>query len=271
MKEEELRCFSIRTGLHLSSCKMKKMLARALFRQLSMLAALCLIGCSGQSNTAREKRAPAQLDAVVPATPTASQTEGPGVGGELPVVLFLGDSLSAGYGLPEAAAFPALVEQKIIRAGLGFQVVNAGVSGDTSAGGLRRVDWLLRHSIAVLVLELGGNDGLRGVDLEDTQRNLQAIIDRFRGQNPDLRVVIAGMMIPPNLGSRYSQQFTSLYSELAGTNGATLIPFLLEGVGGVPELNLPDGIHPTADGHKIVADVVWKYLEPVLQSIPEES
>ena len=183
------------------------------------------------------------------------------------MVLFLGDSLSAGFGLPEAAAFPALVQQKIRQYNLDFQVINAGVSGDTSAGGLRRVDWLLRRSVAVLVLELGGNDGLRAVDLEDTRRNLQAIITRFRRENPELKVVIAGMMIPPNLGPRYSQQFQSLFPQLAKANDATLIPFLLEGVGGVPELNLPDGIHPTVEGHKIVADVVWKYLEPVLQSM----
>jgi len=250
---------------------MKKMLARAFLRQLLMLVLLSLIGCGGQSDATLERRDPAPADAEVAVNPRSSPSEGPGASRELPVVLFLGDSLSAGYGLPEADAFPALVQQKITRAGLDFQVVNAGVSGDTSAGGLRRVDWLLRRPIAVLVLELGGNDGLRGVDLEDTQRNLQAIIDRFRGKNPELRIVIAGMMIPPNLGPRYSRQFTSLYSELAETNRATLIPFLLEGVGGVPDLNLSDGIHPTAEGHKIVAEVVWKHLEPVLQSIHQKS
>ena len=249
-------------------CKMKKMLARALFGRFPMWAMLALIGCGSQPAVAPESRSPTPADARVEANePSSPPEESSSVGQDVPVVLFLGDSLSAGFGLPEAAAFPALVQQKIRQYNLDFQVINAGVSGDTSAGGLRRVDWLLRRSVAVLVLELGGNDGLRAVDLEDTRRNLQAIITRFRRENPELKVVIAGMMIPPNLGPRYSQQFQSLFPQLAKANDATLIPFLLEGVGGVPELNLPDGIHPTAEGHKIVADVVWKYLEPVLQSM----
>lgn len=186
--------------------------------------------------------------------------------GEQPVVLFLGDSLSAGYGLPADRAFPALVQERIDAAGLGYRVVNAGVSGDTSAGGRRRIDWLLRQPIAVLVLELGANDMLRGQDPAALRANLRAIIEKTRAAQPDVRVVLAGMRAAPNLGHDYLVAFEQSYAALARETGATLIPFLLEGVAGVPRLNQPDGIHPTAEGHRIVADTVWRTLEPILRS-----
>jgi acyl-CoA thioesterase-1 len=183
------------------------------------------------------------------------------------MVLFLGDSLAAGYGLQASQAFPALIQQRIDGLDWNFKVINAGLSGDTSAGGLRRIDWLLRGRIDVLVLELGGNDGLRGIDLASTRANLQGIIDKVKAKNPRVKIVIAGMMVPPNLGQEYTRRFQQMYPELARSNQAVLIPFLLEGVAGDAKLNLPDGIHPTAEGHKLVAETVWKHLRPVLQEL----
>jgi acyl-CoA thioesterase I len=184
---------------------------------------------------------------------------------ERPVVLFFGTSLTAGLGLDAEEAYPALVQRKIDSLGLAFRAVNAGVSGETSAAGLRRIDWLLGQPVQVLVLELGANDALRGQDLAAAQRNLQEIIDRTRARHPGVRVVVAGMEAPPNLGSRYTSEFRRLFVDLARENGGALIPFLLEGVAGVPELNQPDGIHPTAAGARIIADNVWRVLAPILR------
>lgn len=181
-----------------------------------------------------------------------------------PVVLFLGTSLTAGYGLASDQAFPLLVQHAIDSAGLRYRVVNAGVSGETSAGGLRRIEWLLREPVDVLVLELGANDGLRGLDVQEMQRNLQEIIDRTRVRHPDARIVIAGMESPPNMGSLYTSAFRRVFPDLAAANDAVLIPFLLEGVAGKPELNQSDGIHPTAEGHRRIAAVVWEVLGPLL-------
>lgn len=183
------------------------------------------------------------------------------------VILILGDSITAGYGLDLSQAYPALLQQRIDSRGWRFKVVNAGQSGDTSAGGLNRMDWLLRNRVDVLVLELGANDGLRGLPAETTRKNLQAIIDRTKKKYPDARIVIAGMKIPPNMGRDYGDKFEAVYPAVARANKAVLIPFILEGVGGVRELNLPDGMHPTAKGHEIVAGNVWKVLEPVLRSL----
>ncbi len=183
-------------------------------------------------------------------------------------ILFFGDSLTAGYGLPDASsqAFPALVQDRLREAKLPYAVINGGLSGDTSAGGLHRIDWLLRRPIDILVLELGGNDGLRGLPIEAAQRNLQGIIDKTRARNPQVRLVIAGMRMPPSLGPDYTTRFEAMYPALAQANpGATLIPFILDGVGGDPRLNQPDQIHPTAEGHKIIAEVVWKALGPLLK------
>lgn len=188
-----------------------------------------------------------------------------GLGAAPKRILILGDSLTAGYGLDPKQAYPALLQERIDREGLPYRVVDAGVSGDTSAGGLSRINWLLREPVEVLVLELGANDGLRGIELDSTRRNLQGIIDRTRRRYPDVRILIAGMMVPPNLGKDYATRFRELFVELAETNGAVLLPFLLEGVAGRPELNLPDGIHPTAEGHLRVADNVWRYLRPLLE------
>ena len=182
-------------------------------------------------------------------------------------ILFLGDSITAGYGLEPAQAYPALIQGKINAKRWPFKVINAGQSGDTTAGGLSRMDWLLRNHIDVLVLELGGNDGLRGLPAETTGKNLQAIIGRSREKYPDVKILLAGMQVPPNMGHDYAKQFNAIFADIAKKNKAALVPFVLEGVGGVPALNLPDGIHPTAKGHEIVAANVWKVLAPLLRSL----
>ena len=180
-------------------------------------------------------------------------------------LVVLGDSLSAGFGVDPAEAWPARIQEKIREARLPWKLVNAGVSGDTSAGGLRRLDWILRRPLEALLIELGGNDGLRGLPLAATRTNLQAVIDRTRAKYPQVRIVIAGMKMPENLGEAYTRQFEGLYRDLAETNRVALIPFLLDGVGGRPELNLPDQIHPNAEGHRRVATNVWQVLQPILQ------
>jgi acyl-CoA thioesterase-1 len=190
----------------------------------------------------------------------------PGLNAATPkTIVFLGDSLTAGLGVQASEAFPALVAEKIRAAGLAFEVQNAGLSGDTSAGGLRRIDWLLQRPIDVLVLELGGNDGLRGLELKSMKENLQAIIDKVKAKNPSVKIVLAGMQVPPNLGDEYAAGFQRVFAELTRENNATLIPFLLEGVGGHRELNQPDQIHPNPAGHRIIANLVWRMLEPILR------
>ncbi len=179
-------------------------------------------------------------------------------------ILFLGDSLTAGLGVEQSQAFPALIQEKIREKNLPFEVVNAGLSGDTTAGGLSRLDWILRKPIDILVLELGANDGLRGLPVSTMKSNLQRIIDRVKAKNPQVKIVIAGMEIPPNFGADYAADFRTAFAQLAQSNHAALIPFLLEGVGGHIDLNQPDQIHPTAAGHKIVAENVWRILEPLL-------
>ena len=182
-------------------------------------------------------------------------------------ILFLGNSLTAGYGLDTTQAFPALIQDRIDSLGWNFKVINAGQSGDTSSGGLGRIDWLLRREFHVLVLELGINDGLRGIHVDVTRQNLQTTINRTKSRYPGVKVIVAGMQVPPNMGRDYAASFRAIFPQLAKKNGAQLIPFLLEGVGGNPKLNLPDGIHPSVEGHKIVAENVWKVLEPLLRSM----
>lgn len=180
-------------------------------------------------------------------------------------IIFLGDSLTAGLGVQNSEAFPALVAEKIRAGNLPFDVENAGLSGDTSAGGLRRIDWLLQRPIDILVVELGANDGLRGLDLKSMKANLQAIIEKTKAKNPAAKIVLAGMQVPPNLGPEYAAGFQRTFEELARENNATLIPFLLEGVGGHRELNQADQIHPNPPGHRIIAELVWRALEPILR------
>lgn len=185
---------------------------------------------------------------------------------EVNTIVCLGDSLTAGYGLPNpgAQAYPALLQDKIDAAKLPWRVVNAGISGDTTAGGLRRINWLLRQRIDILILALGGNDGLRGVDPAVTQENLSGIIDRVRTRYPDAIVIVAGMQMPGNLGADYQARYRAVFPAVAQEKNCTLIPFLLEGVGGDPALNQADMIHPTAEGQKRIAETVWAGLHPFL-------
>lgn len=183
-------------------------------------------------------------------------------------IVYLGDSLTAGYGLDggEDEAYPALIEEKAEALGWDVRTVNAGLSGDTSAGGLRRVDWIVnRGPIDVLVLALGANDGLRGLPTDALKANLEAIIARVREANPDARIVLAGMLVPTNMGGAYGERFESVYREVAEEQGVELVPFLLEGVGGVRSMNQPDGVHPTAEGQRVMAETVWQTLRPVLE------
>jgi acyl-CoA thioesterase-1 len=186
--------------------------------------------------------------------------------GQSKQILVLGDSLTAGYGIGKERAFPALLQERLQSEGLDYQVINAGLSGDTSAGGLRRVNWVLRQPVDVLILGLGANDGLRGVHPDVTYENLQQIIDKTKAKFPGVKVLIAGMQMPPNLGSQYTDAFRELFPRLAEANQAALIPFLLKDVAGRPKLNLEDGIHPTVEGHRIMAETVWTHLEPLLES-----
>ena len=183
---------------------------------------------------------------------------------EQKTILFFGDSITAGYGLSIEEAYPMHVEKILTKEGKNVKVVNAGLSGETSAGGLNRIDWILRQKIDVFVLELGANDGLRGLPLAQTKTNLQAIIDKVKAKNPKVSIVLAGMMVPPNLGKEYTTEFKNIYPTLAKKNNATLIPFLLDGVAGDGKLNIADGIHPNVEGHKIVGKTVSQVIEKIL-------
>lgn len=178
-------------------------------------------------------------------------------------IVFFGNSITAAYQLPPEQGFTHLIQLKIDSLGLPYTCVNAGLSGETTADGVSRIEWILQQPVDIFVLELGGNDALRGLPLAESKKNLQTIIDKVKEKNPDCKIVVAGMMAPPNLGA-YAKDFHNIFPAIAKKNKAALIPFLLDGVGGDPELNLPDGIHPTAEGHRILAETVWKTLKPLL-------
>ncbi len=179
-------------------------------------------------------------------------------------IVFFGNSLTAGYGVDPSQAFPALIQAKLDSLKLPYQVINAGLSGETSAGGNSRIDWILHQQVYIFVLELGGNDGLRGIPLSETSKNLQFIIDKVRQKYSSSKIIMAGMQIPPNMGKKYASEFKAMFQQLVVRNKIYLIPFLLEGVGGVQELNQRDGIHPNVQGHIIVAENVWRVLRPML-------
>jgi acyl-CoA thioesterase-1 len=183
---------------------------------------------------------------------------------ERKTIVIVGDSIAAGHGVDPEEAFPGLLQQRINEKKLPYEVVNAGVSGDTTAGGVRRMPWLLRRQMDVLVLELGGNDGLRGITPKETKANLEKITDLARERNPSVQIIIAGMQMPQNMGEEYTREFREVFPAVAREKKTKLIPFLLEGVGGKADLNLPDRIHPNLEGHKIIADTVWSVLEPLL-------
>lgn len=176
-------------------------------------------------------------------------------------ILFFGNSLTAAYGIDQEDGFAGLTQKRIDSLGLNYRVINGGLSGETTAGGLSRLDWFLEDEPTIFILELGGNDGLRGILPAESKRNLSGIIDKVRAKYSNTEIILAGMQIPPNMGLEYTEEFKSIYPEVAEEKNVTLIPFLLENVGGIPELNLPDGIHPTEEGHKIVFETIWPYIE----------
>ncbi len=224
-----------------------------MFRYFILL--LLMVSCAGDaSKKEKQEQQEASQEQVIEGK-TESKT-----------ILFFGDSLTAGFGLEDNNdAYPAVVQTIIDSLGLNYIVVNSGVSGETSSGGLGRINWVLNQNVDVFVLELGANDGLRGISLAETRQNLQSIIDRVRTKYPDIPIVLAGMQLPPNLGQEYTKEFKSIFEDLATKNDLEIIPFLLEDVGGIPELNQDDGIHPNIQGQKIVARNVWVVLEPLLE------
>jgi acyl-CoA thioesterase-1 len=181
--------------------------------------------------------------------------------------LIVGTSLTAGLGLDREDAYPALLQRKVDSLGLHFEIVNAGLSGETSAGALRRIDWLLRGPADVVIIETGANDGLRGLNVDSTRANLRALIDKVKAARPAARILLAQMEAPPNLGAKYTAAFSAMYQDVAREAGVSVMPFLLEGVAGVSGLNQPDGVHPNEQGEQIVADNVWSALEPVLRQL----
>jgi len=218
-----------------------------------LLAALIIAGCGNNNKPAAGNNPP-------PATQTAQADSS-----TKKTILFFGDSLTAGYGLDDPSdAFPAVISRRIDSLKLPYKVVNAGLSGETSAGGNGRINWLLKQRIDVFILELGANDGLRGIPANETAKNLQAIIDKVKTKYPNAKLVLLGMQVPPNMGADYATQFKNVFPSLAQKNNMALVPFLLQGVGGVPALNQSDGVHPTAKGAKIVANNVWAVLKGVL-------
>ncbi len=184
---------------------------------------------------------------------------------ETKTILCFGDSITAGYGLEDSNdAFPAILQQRIEALSLNYTVINSGLSGETTAGGKSRINWVMNQNINVFILELGANDGLRGVPLSETRLNLQGIIDVVKEKSPDTKIILAGMELPPNMGQDYTTEFRSIFADLATKNNLEFIPFILKNVGGIKELNQTDGIHPTVEGHKILANTVWEVLEPLV-------
>ncbi len=212
-----------------------------------LLLAVLVISCSEQkTETAKEQH---------------TTQEAAKVKSDEKIILFFGNSLTAAYGIDPEDGFAGLTQQRIDSLGLDYKVINGGLSGETTAGGLSRLDWFLEEKPDVFILELGGNDGLRGIELSETKNNLIKIIDKVRSKFPDTKIILAGMQIPPNMGQEYAAQFTSMYPAVAEEKEVTLIPFLLENVGGIPDLNLPDGIHPTEEGHQIVFETIWPFIK----------
>ncbi|HEY8400543.1 MAG TPA: arylesterase [Cytophagaceae bacterium] len=230
--------------------QIKKFLSSAII--LNVLIIL-LLSCQSQPERIRSENI--ETDTIADNADTSRHVK---------TIVFFGNSLTAGYGLDPQQSFPSLIQKKIDSLGLKYKVVNAGVSGETTAGGKSRVNWVLNQPVDIFVLELGANDGLRGLPLKETKQNLVDIIHTVKNKYPDAQIVLAGMQVPPNMGPEYAKQFSQLYQDIAREEQVHLISFLLEGVAGEPELNLDDRIHPNVEGQKIVADNVWDVLEKVL-------
>jgi acyl-CoA thioesterase-1 len=217
------------------------------------------VACGEPGNAVVEAR----RDATTQARPTQSAPA------SAPRIVFLGDSLTAGYGLAKEQSVPSLIESHLRNEGYTYQVVNAGVSGDTSAGGLSRLDWSLDGDVRILVLELGANDGLRGLPVANLKRNLTEVITRARARG--IKVVLTGMEAPPNFGAAYTSEFRRVYSDLAKEHEVTFVPFFLEGVAGIPSLNIADGMHPNPEGARIIERSIWGALEPLLDKRADRS
>ncbi len=227
-------------------------------RYLSILILfVCLVSCNSDNGATASKAA----DQTADTKPSPSKVEKKS---KSKTIVFFGDSLSAGLGLDKEKAFPNLIQKKITEADLDYKVVNAGLSGETTAGGLRRVDWILKQKIDVFVLELGGNDALRGLPTEDTYKNLNGIIDKVETKYPEAKILLTGMEAPPNLGSDFTKRFRENFQKISKDRNIKLLPFLLDKVAGETDLNQADGIHPTAEGHEIIAGTVWEYLREML-------
>jgi acyl-CoA thioesterase I len=239
-----------------------KSVTSPLFLLVALLVA-ALPACRGEVERTAPARSEATAEPAPPPSPARTATATAEAAADRPLVAFLGDSLTAGLGLEEYEAYPAVVADRLAEMGEPIRVINAGVSGDTSAGGLRRLSWLLKQKPAVLVVGLGANDGLRGLPVEDTERNLREIVRR--GKEAGVRVLLLGMKIPTNYGD-YAAQFSALYPRVARELGVPLVPFLLEDVGGDPDLNQADGIHPNAEGQQKVAGNVLPYLRPLVEA-----
>ncbi len=215
-------------------------------------AALCLSLLACQSEPAKN----------TPTLPSPTSTEK--ASGPKKNIVFFGNSLTAAYNLSPEQGFTAHIQRRIDSLGLSYTCVNAGLSGETTADGVNRIDWVLQQPVDIFVLELGANDALRGLPVSESKKNLQAMFDKVKAKYPNCKLVLAGMLAPPNLGANYTDAFRDMYPALAKKNDAALIPFLLENIGGIPELNLPDGIHPNVEGQKVMAENVWAVLEPLL-------
>jgi acyl-CoA thioesterase-1 len=223
-----------------------------------LVLVLPLIACAREPAPTHAPAAPASVS-----TPAPAPAPEPAASGR-PRIVFLGDSLTAGYGLEKSQAVPALIQARLAKEGHPFEVVNAGVSGDTSAGGLSRLEWSLAGDVRIVVVELGANDGLRGLPVEAMRRNLEQIITRAQARG--IAVLLVGMEAPPNYGASYTAEFRDTFPALARKHGIALMPFYLDGVAGKPELNIADGIHPNTEGAVIVANNLWRTLEPMLKA-----
>jgi acyl-CoA thioesterase-1 len=222
-------------------------------------ALLMAAGCGGSDGASRAASA---APAVAPVSAGRSEAVTAASPAARPRIVFLGDSLTAGYGLAKEQSVPSLIAERLQRLGLDYEVVNAGVSGDTSAGGLSRLEWSIEGPVRILVLELGANDGLRGLPVEAMRDNLDAIITRAHARG--IRVVLTGMEAPPNYGQAYTEEFRAVFRELADKHDVTFVPFYLDGVAGNPRLNIADGIHPNPEGARIVEKTIWRALEPLV-------
>lgn len=220
---------------------------------LIMLLSIVLASCGNNQNKEPLQAKPAEAAPVATEVPVKQKN-----------ILFFGTSLTAGYGLEQGEAYPELLQKKLDSLKLPYKAINGGLSGETSAAGKNRIDWLLKQPIAVFVLELGANDGLRGIAVNETTANLQTIIDKVKKKYPQAKMILTGMEVPPNMGAKYASDFRNMFKTLAAKNEMVFLPFLLEGVAGIPKLNQNDGIHPTAEGQKILAENVWTKLKGVL-------